>query len=251
MSTSSLAYFRGFVFTVPNHLTFEDSLAYKVMAANGPVWHIYDSTCPGDQEGSTVGPQIIIGSPGRANAKDIKTIRKGRHLVLYLPLPTLDEMHNIRDHLFKNASDVANYLKHDKMLELIDKFGCILRTVFDFGNREIDLDDIEKKLGNATDVERLLAMVGSSVVDRDVASGSFVHVLPYHCLSIAKDEEGDKNYEEMDELDQYAFSDDQRSAIAAARSKAKRKAKEAELPAIGLSPDERIKLLKAQYTTIV
>jgi hypothetical protein len=49
ISTSSLAYFQGFV-------SFEDSLAYKVMAANGPVWHVYDSTCPGYKERSTAGP---------------------------------------------------------------------------------------------------------------------------------------------------------------------------------------------------
>jgi hypothetical protein len=245
ISTSSLAHFQGFVFTVPDHITFEDSLAYKVMAANGPVWHVYDSTCPGDKEGSTAGPQIIISSPGRTNAKDIKTIRKGRHLVLYLPLPSLDEMHCIRDHLFNNESDIANYLKRDRMLELIDKFGCIPRTIFDFGNREIDLDDIEKKLENATDVERLLAMVVSSVVDHDVASGSFVHAVPYHRLSAAKDED------EPDELDEYACSDDQRGAIASARSKGKCTAEEADLSVIGLSPDERIKFLRASYTTVV
>jgi hypothetical protein len=56
-SASSLAYFRGFVFTIPDHLKFLDSLAYKIMAANGLVWHIYDSTCPVDKEGVTMGPE--------------------------------------------------------------------------------------------------------------------------------------------------------------------------------------------------
>jgi hypothetical protein len=166
---------------------------------------------------------------------------------LYPPLPSLDEMHCIRDHLFNNESDIANYLKRDRMLELIDKFGCISRTIFDFGNREIDLDDIEKKLENATAVERLLEMIGSSVVDHDVASGRFVHVVPYHRLSAAED----KDEDEPDELNEYACSDDQRGAIARARSKGKRTAEEADLSVIGLSPDERIKFLRASYTTVV
>ena len=67
------------VFTLPNHLAFEDSLAYKIMAANGPVWHVYDSTCPGGKEGNITGPQIIISSPGRAKDKEIKTVREGHH----------------------------------------------------------------------------------------------------------------------------------------------------------------------------
>ena len=145
--------FQGFVFTIPDHLTFPDSLAYKVMSAKGPVWHVYDSTCPGDQEGGTSGPEIIISSPGRANAKDMKTIRKGQHVILYLPLPSLDEIHSIRSQLFDYTADRDNYLAPDKMFELIDKFGCVPRTIFDFGTRNIDLSDIEKKLENATDVE--------------------------------------------------------------------------------------------------
>lgn len=192
-----------------------------------------------------MGPEIIISSPGRAHAKDMKTIRKGRHVVFYLPLPSLDEMQSIRSKLFDNIADTENYLHPDKMFELIDKFGCVPRTVFDFSNRNIDLDDIEKKLENATDVERLLAMVGSSVVDYEVASGSFVHVVPYHRLSIASD--GDS--EEPDGLDEYAFVDNRLAAIAAARRK--RTATQAKLPEAGLSLNERIKLLKAQYTTVI
>src|SRR5271169_3426909 len=103
----------------------------------------------------------------------MKTIRKNRHVVLYLPLPCLDEMHSIRDQLYNNIADSENYLPVNKMLELIDKFGCVPRTVFDFGKRSIDLDDLEKKSEIATDVEKLLAMVGSSVVDHEVALGSF------------------------------------------------------------------------------
>jgi len=175
----------------------------------------------------------------------MKTIRKGRHVVFYLPLPSLDEMQSIRSKLFDNIADTKNYLHPDKMFELIDKFGCVPRTVFDFSNRNIDLDDIEKKLENATDVERLLAMVGSSVVDYEVASGSFVHVVPYHRLSIASD--GDS--EEPDGLDEYAFVDNRLAAIAAARRKGT--ATQAKLPEAGLSLNERIKLLKAQYTTVI
>jgi hypothetical protein len=92
-------------------------------------------------------------------------------------------------------------------------------------------------------------MVGSSVVDHEVASGSFVYVAPYHRLSIAnEDDEGSSDEGSSDELDEYSVADDTLATIAAARRK--RTATKAELPEVGLSSDERIKLLKAQYASV-
>ena len=242
-STSALAYFRGFVFTIPDHLTSPDSLAYKIMSTNGPVWYVYDSTCPVDKEGMTTGPEIVISSPGSAHAKDMKAIRKVRHVVLYLPPPTLNEMHSIRAQLFNDVSDSDNYLHTDKMLELIDRFGCVPRTVFDFGNRDIALDDIERRLENPTDVERLLVSVGSSLAAHDVDSGTFVHMVPHKRLSISA--QGDMS----GASDEHAFDDSGLATI--------EKSSEIRLPAnepqrfqVDISPNERIDILKAQYTTV-
>ena len=134
-SNSSLVYFRGFVFTVPDHQALEDTLSYKVLSANGPVWHIYDSSCPGDKEGTTNGPQIIS-SPGRADDTDIKSIRKRPHLQIYLPLPNLSEMSAIRSRLHDDPLNASEYLSLARMNELIDIYGCVPRTIFDFGNRK-------------------------------------------------------------------------------------------------------------------
>ena len=244
---SSLAFIHGYVFTVPNHMAFEDTLSYKIMAANGPVWHIYDSTCPGVKEGSTFGPQIIISSPGRANEEDMKAIKKRRHLMIYLPLPNLQEMQEIRSHLFDDISDVAHYLPEDKMIEVIDKFGCVPRIVFDFGKRKIELNNILDKLENAIDVERLLAMVGGAVIDHDVASGNFVHVVPYHRLS---DIEAGENESAPDNYDEYAFPPHETQKRVTVVAKKKGNASEAGIAAVGVSEGQTMELLKAQYTVI-
>jgi hypothetical protein len=248
-NTSALVSFLGYVFLVEDHVKFEDSWGYKLMVANGPVWHIFDSTCPGTKMGTARnGPQIIISSPGRAHAKDLKAIRKNPSLLLYLPLPSVTEMHSIRDHLYNDERMAKRFLSSGKMLSLVDKFGCIPRTIFDFGNSPIELRDIEAKLENATDVERLLSMVGSSVIDHDIVSGSFVHVVPYHRIGISNEQEEGAN-----DLDEFAFAMTERASAAAAlrRRKGKRTATEAEMAEIGLSEDQNISYLRDQYTTIV
>jgi hypothetical protein len=155
VSGTSLAYIHGYVFTVPNHIAFEDSLSYKVMVANGPVWHIYDSTCSGMKEGSTVGPQIVISSSATANAEYMKALKKRRYLMLYLLLPDLKEMQSMREHLFNDKTDEANFLPEDRMMEVIDKVGCVPGTVFDFGRRNEELNKIVKVHATDEDVEEL------------------------------------------------------------------------------------------------
>src|SRR5436305_6132609 len=92
-SNNGLAFFEGYVFNVPNYFQFEASLAYKTMAADGPIWHIYDSTVPSNVTGSQFyGPQIVISSPGASLLSDMKQSR----IIIYLPLPSIQEMKLIR-----------------------------------------------------------------------------------------------------------------------------------------------------------
>ena len=77
------------------------------MIANGPVWHIYYFTCPGNEVGwRKVGPQIIICSREESFQNNLKAILKTRHLSLNLPLPSVAEMDIMRD-LFFNGSSIS------------------------------------------------------------------------------------------------------------------------------------------------
>jgi hypothetical protein len=72
-----------------------------------------------------------------------------------------------------------------------------------------------------------------------------VHIVPDHRLSFSDD--GDQE-NESDELDQYAFADKGLATVGADRIKGS--STEAEVPKVGRSSDERIKLVKAQYTSV-
>jgi hypothetical protein len=62
------------------------------------------------------------------------------------------------------------------MRQLIKKYGCILRTIFELGNTPQSLAAIEDKFEVSADVERMLNMVGGASINHDIASGSFLHV---------------------------------------------------------------------------
>jgi len=102
-------------------------------------------------------------------------------------------------------------------------------------------------LENFTDVERFLAMVGGAVVDHDVASGNFVHFVPYHRLSDIEASDSERN---PDNYDEYTFQlhETQKRVIAVAKNKSN--AAEAGIATVGLSESQAMELLKAQYTGI-
>ena len=226
---SALIFLRGFVFTVGDYKLFERSLSYKIMDANGPIWHIYDATAPGNHTGSRqVGPQIMISSPGKAADHDFKVALKGKRLLLYLPLLTLDEMHILRLQYHNDKKRTKMYMSDSKMIELITKWGCVPRTVFEIGMDEGQLEDKESKMQSARDVERLIYMVGSSQIDRDIASGTFLHIVPI------------------------IFDADPGVAVSADESDSgKCKADNANVDEIGLTNVQRIAQLKSQYTKII
>ena len=79
--------------------------------------HVYDSTTPETQAGAELtGPQILISSPGKS-VQNLKSLLKDRCRIMYLPLPSIEEMHIIRDNFFSNQDDSANYLPKTKMLD--------------------------------------------------------------------------------------------------------------------------------------
>ena len=224
-SNVALAHVRGMFFEIDNHAKFKTKKAYKLMRAHDAIWHVYDSSIPSTRPGwKHYGPVIIISSPGRA-AKDLKIVEKIPCLILYLPLPSIEEMHIIRDHLFNDKTD-DEYLSTTRMTSLSQKYGCVPRTVFNFGNHDEHLKKLEAHLNNTTNVERLLTMVGSSVIDHDVASGKYVHIVPYVRPSFDAEEQYDKD-------------------------SMKRSAHDADLDKTGLSKSERIRYMKEKYRTIV
>ena len=226
---SALVYLRGFVFSVGDYKLFEQSLSYKIMDANGPIWHIYDTTVPGNHSGSReVGPQIMISSPGKASDHDFKVALKGKHLLLYLPLPTLDEMHLFRLQYHNDKKRTKMYMSETRMIDLITKWGCVPRTIFEIGMDERRLDDKESKMRSARDVERMIHMVGSSQIDHDIASGTFLHIIPI------------------------VFDAPPEVILDVGGSHSgKRKATDANVDEIGLTYTQYIIQLKSQYTKIV
>ena len=221
-------YFRGHYFRHNSYEEFTSSSPYHIMVtqSNGRVWHLYDSMNPGYYEGFQYsGPTIIITSPGRATERDMKDISKNPNLTLYLPPPNDDEMEVIRRTLWNDPDDSDNFISRTQMQSLISKYGCIPRTVFEFGNSPDHLQMIEAKFNTAGDVESMLNMVGGSTIDHEVASGNFLHIMPY----IPHD----------------------RSDEEAIPQTPKRSAGDAEIPDESLTASERIAELKAAYTKIV
>lgn len=155
-SYQALGYFRGFSFQIYDHHVFQQSMTYKVMIANGPVWHIYDSTCPSNGVGwRKVGPQIFICSSEESFQNKLKPILKTRHLSLSLALPSIAEMHIMRDLFFGDRKDDKDYISATRMLSLIDRFGRNPRTIFEFGNSPGYLENVEKELDQWADFEDL------------------------------------------------------------------------------------------------
>jgi len=194
-SRGALVCVRGKIFQIPDHHAFEQSWAYKCMRSEGPIWHIYDSTFPPDRASAKVaGPQLIITSPGKLAAEEVKFISTGSPCaVLYLPLPDAEEMEHLGSNMFSDKES-PDYLSDEDMKKLIVKYGAVPRLIFNFGTRERDLNDLEEHLHTTVNVERLLTLVGISLIDHDVPSSRFVHIVPYRPASFkpkgSRSEEG-------------------------------------------------------------
>ena len=240
----------GRYYSHPNFSKFINTGIYELIVTHfsGNVWHICDTVSPNLQTGfQDFGPLIIISSLGRVQ-KEMKDINAVDTLTLYLPLPTIEEMRMLRALHLQDQTTPAVHITETKMNELIRKYGCIPRTVFEFGNNKSKLDAIEKKFGAIEDVERMLNMVGGSVIDRDVASGSFFHMLP--CLPAEADIET-KGCAEAKTGDETAEADQASKAGKGDKTGQERSAVDAGMAQTGSTTTEQIARLKALYTNIV
>lgn len=233
-----LVHYRGIDFEGPEFSAFMSSFAYTIMKCTGKVWHVFDSAAPCAGAGREMaGPQIVITSPSRAQQSDLKPLDKVNNPTYYLTLPSLEEMELIRETFYNNPADERFYISNDKMMNVIDRFGCIPRTVFEFGKNKTKLDQLEKKLHTTSNIEDLLRQVGQTAVDHNVALGTFVHIIPYQR----------KSYESTSEESEAA----RLTTTLTTAPLAKRVAREASLDLAGLTETEYIELLKGQYRDIV
>jgi len=230
-NSNVLVYYRGLDFQGSDYNAFMTSFAYTIMTCSGIIWHVFDSAAPSAGAGRELaGPQIVITSPGRAQQRDLKPFEKNNSPTYYLPLPTLSEMETMREAFYDDPANERFYISHQDMMKTVDRFGCIPRTVFEFGNAKWRLDMIEAKLLTTSKIEDLLRQVGQSTIDHSVISGSFLHIVPYQRASF--------------ESTGSAFEH-------ASPSSSKRPAAEADIDFAGLTDQETIELLKAQYRDIV
>lgn len=107
------------------------------------------------------------------------------------------------------------------------KFGCVPRTVFTHGNDSLYLEDIVKKLHIVSDIEKLLTIVGGTIVDHNVASGNFVHIFPFQRQVSSDDDEKESKRER------------------------KRQADQSELDKVGFTTTESASALLARYQEII
>lgn len=232
-----LVHYRGIDFEGSDYNAFMTSFAYGIMKCTGKVWHVFDSAAPCAGAGRELaGPQIVITSPSRAQQNDLKPLDKSNSPMYYLPLPSLEEMQIIRTSFYDDACDERFYISNDEMMDVINRFGCIPRTVFEFGKNKTKLHQFETKLRTASKIEDLLRQVGQPAVDHNVASGTFVHIVPYQR----------KSYESRAEEPVTVGS-----ATTMPGSPAKRAAGDASLDLAGVTQTEYVELLKRQYTDIV
>jgi hypothetical protein len=172
--TTCILHFRDFTFDISHHLQIMHSAAYNVMASNGPVWHIYDSTCPIDKTGFAHGPsQLMIHSP-EMDGGHLDMIKDERYIELNLPLLNAEEMEIIRKRLY-HLDDLANCVARGRICGLINGFGC----VFNFGNCEVFLNgaQLRKLVEVQSDIDK--RKKGSSVFDKVLACLSSRRGLSY------------------------------------------------------------------------
>jgi hypothetical protein len=121
-------------------------------------------------------------------------------------------------------------MSENKMIEFIRKWGCVPRTVFEISMDEEQLGDKESKIRSARDVERLTHMIGSSQIDHDVVSGTFLRIIPIISYAVPG------------VVGEYVRADESDSC--------KREANVANVDEIGLSNSHSVAQFKSQYTKI-
>jgi len=99
-------------------------------------------------------------------------------------LSSTAELISLRDKIFQDPIS-RSYLSERDIKDLIEKYGSVPRLIFNFRSREMEVWKLEEHFQPTVIVERLLGMIGRSVIDHDVAIGKFVHIVPYLLLDFS------------------------------------------------------------------
>ena len=176
-SNGFLLHYRGLYFVGSSYQEFVDSLAYRIIeCTDGLIWHICDSGAPRlRSEWRSYGLQIIITSAAQEE-EDTWTYRKFSHHLLYLPMPTCWEMKSIRTAVFGDRTTYSSFISEERMMELINKYGCNPDIVLNF----CDLKELDKRIDwVVSESEKSLRNIFSWRTTESVNNGIILHLQPY------------------------------------------------------------------------
>ena len=207
---SLVVHFRGLYFYGNDVYKFSCSLSYEVMhrhfgnrhgiwqvgrrfADYYPLFNIHRD-----------GPHIFITSPER-EYKETRPFRKNPMAMIYLPLPSLEEMEYIRMALFRDNEDGSHSISHNRMMELIDAYGCNPWTVFSQKTQaKYLLGGLDELIQNRIyNIVSILERLPSQEYERDrleaITDGDILHIMP-HALKQDLISNPDPEINEMEDL---------------------------------------------------
>jgi hypothetical protein len=187
-----------------SHINFTETLAYKLISANKPVWHVYDSTVPNFRSDSLdAGPHIVITSTRDKDQKALKGLRSCYHQMYHLPPPSGREMQWIHTALSSHrGTDRNSFIPAGKLTEFTRKFGNKPGTPFDQGAPQSLFHELDIELENVQNVEHMLQLIRSSLVDDNERFNKLVHQIPWQPIR-EMDKYGTGRQDQ--DLDVYAF----------------------------------------------
>jgi hypothetical protein len=195
--SSVLVHFRGLYFQGNDAQKFSGSLSYKIMTysscdTKAGIWHIGSHFKDNYPLGTNVianGPQIVLTSPYRQE-KEIRPYRKHYYRMIYLPLPSLEEMEDIRVALFGESEESRYFVSHEKMLDLIEEYGCNPWTIFSWKYHEKDnrrrlKERIDHYTFNIDGILDVLTSSNGNTFD-SITDGDILHIVPHYeqCLNL-------------------------------------------------------------------
>ena len=137
-------HYRGFIFEGSDYRRFIKSRSHRIIeCTEGQLWHLSDNSGAGP---FLCGPEIVFTSPEYERHDGI-AYESYPPNTLYLPLPDLSEMESIKHAI---SEGTGNLISEEKMLDLIDKYGCNPKTVFHYGDRQEALKAIDERIEFST-----------------------------------------------------------------------------------------------------
>ena len=149
------------------------------------IWHIgshFNDKYPLGTNILANGPQIVLTSPYRQD-KEIRPYRKHCYDMFYLPLPSLEEMEDIRVALFGESEESRYFVSHEKMLDLVEEYGCNPWTIFSWkyhkkDNRRRLNEDIDRYTYNIDGILDVLTSSTGNTSD-SITDGDILHIVPH------------------------------------------------------------------------